>query len=350
MTFYSNIDSILQSNSPKGTNVPSNITGGEITLPHEDGINPGAGIGVAYPVSMYVSTGQYLGLPATTTGNDYTIAAGAYNYLPLEGFITPVLTGFTLPGGGSPKYAEVIDYGEGDKRLVFVTPSSLVITTNPVTDTQIDLEMIISGYDQYGNPMTINETSLSTANEDKFYFMPRCMKSITSILATNTTNADITITIGICGRVELPYYNLGKSCNIMVSNLGFYNSESFTGMVNTVMSSTAPYGRVLNGFQIINPPASFNFNDLTITPLTANSGTVRPIIDLNTFAKDVLKNTTFDQFQDGGILSCIQNVYGEGSVLPNYWLNSGGNITQTNSKALVLGPAQWSSNWTPWQG
>lgn len=344
------IDGILANNTPTGTNVyGGNVRSGDFTVPGANGSTPGVGVGLAISSQIFMSFEDFA-LMDTYTGNAITLASNSTKYFSIPSFTCP------SSNAGIPFATQFVDIN--DKTYVrFRSACSLFI--NPSSSSSFTgISLIISYKDYYGNPGTMVFDTLTPVSGNTYFTLPRCIYELYSIKFTANGDANSTNTfyIGVYPTFELPYFDLGEQCNL----LSF--SYSFPYTADTIESDNTEI-LIFNGTSLNSLPnytiSGYGYtpgNKLN-TPLTATTGTPRPMINMATMAQDISTTYTFLEtlsLIEGSCATVIQNVYGIGNQLPNYFEASiplslptdAGASTYLDYFQTIIGLPQYNTSWT----
>lgn len=338
------LDSIIDSTANVGTNTSEGyVSSGDFALPGKFGANQGVGIGQAIPTVNWVCASDVLNI-TTYSSNELIVGAGATSEFPLSKYISPA-------NSLGVSYTQYFANSE-NSFLRFANPTQLFITSPDNVD---NIQIKISYIDRYGQYGTLNINNISIA-ADGVWVSPICVYDLYQLRITNNDTNPYNLYVGIWGSVELPYYNLGTSANLMTMNLAMrrstptaqeqlniFNFPCYTGAPASNAEYFTPTG--LGGAFITNP----------LVQLSAPVNNPRPIVNPSQIVISLLQSgkITEEQLNDF-YLTVVQNVFGFGTSLPKYWLDQ--NIPQdgteepglsvlSNYPPVVIGAPPISTNW-----
>ena len=352
--FYPTIDNIVDTTGVCGVEIENGlVSSGDFTVPGVLGAAPGVGIGQAIPFLLETSFTDFMQeITSEYVNNPLTLNSGV-TVFPINKYVTPV----SLQGVNFG----IVQIQDGKTFVRFKSACKLFIQTDNIATINVK----ISYKDYYGNLATMNLTDIfPDGTNDLIYITPRCVYDLYDITFDNVdTIRTSNINIGIFPAFELPYYNLGTLANIMTIN---FAAKIPNSLVSNFVSLTANYPN-FTGYTVTEPGDGVkwgvditNPSNVLTTPLTASTGTVRPILDFSNYIQSIFNGyLSLVNFSEDMAFTCVQNVYGYGATPPKYWLDlnaaTGSNLNQTETSALsnylptVIGGAQYSDGWTYWR-
>lgn len=360
MVDFQTISDLIDQYQPSGTTVTGgNIRAGDFFLPGQTGVVPGIGVGNVLNKIYDITFDQFLNMD-TFTGNQITIPANSTVYFDLKNFVSP------LNPIENTYFANMKSDIDGTNFLRLKTASRLFfnfdsggIGLNPYS-----VNMTISFRDYYGEKGTIYTAGFGATAESPInvYNTPRAVYDIYSMKFVNTGVDPIQVVIGILPAIELYYYDLGEISNHLTFSLApitdtaainenvsgdtnFYNFQGYYVVGDPFFGASPAYESILAPKSLLNPG------------ITANTGTVRTILDFTQSYAVVIGNLAPTISTEVWKLNFGQNVFGYGRSLPNYFIerNTPTNpedpeiSSYFNNQSVVQGAKQFSENWSAGQ-
>lgn len=347
---FSVIDGFLASNTVDGTNIyGGNVRSMDETLPGGMGNTPGVGVGQAMSTRIFMTFSDFTAVSASTyTNNQIVVPANSSVFFPVGSYVTPA-------DANGVNFGNAFTDINGNTYMRFRSGCKLFINLNG-SSTFTGVSVQISYKDYYGNPGVMDISTITPVAGKTYFILPRPVYELYSFKFINTSGTSNTYNIGVYPEFELAYYDLNKQCNLLSLSYSFpYSNTVVDQNPNTIKifsgySATAPANWVDTAFQYT-PGAALK------TPITASSGQVRPTINFSAYVSG-LTNTypslSTDNLLEGSSASVIQNVFGYGRSLPNYFTNiidltlptDPDPATYVNYFETVIGQPLYDVGWT----
>lgn len=283
-----------------GTNKPSGFKAGDFLIPGQ--VNRGVAITNTFPSFIKV-------IPETTI---LTVTFTSS---------TPTTASINLLNAVVAPRTRIVNFAESELALELESPTLVTASAN-----NAGYSINFSGYDQWEQKTFSSQVSSGSGNVATSNVCFKYFTNITVTLNAPLTGDDTnTITIKIGGNVELPYTDYGNS-NFLLNVIDSTEAASNIPFI-TMDSPTSPDFTATNAF-------SYTTANWT-TPITASSGTPRPIIIPN------IESTN-------SILLFSQQIVYPTNELPN--LKATPVVFSEDNLTNVIGIKNYTDGWQPWTG